>query len=212
MYRKSMLACYLSALFITGCGGSGGGGSTTPVTATPTTPVTPAASVGVFLDSAVAGLHYETETQTGVSNSAGEFNYVPGEIITFSIGDVVIGSALAAPVMTPLSLVPGAIDETHPVVINIVRLLLTLDTDGDPNNGIDISTLANDAAVGKIIDFEAVDFEAESGLIDLLRDFNGTPRLVGRDLAQQHFNGTLSEQSSWGKLTWGTGIWKKSTP
>jgi len=185
MYRKSMLACYLSALFITGCGGSGGG-STTPAAATPTTPVTPAASVGVFLDSAVAGLHYETETQTGVSNSAGEFNYVPGETITFSIGDVILGSALALPVMTPLNLVTGATDASHPVVNNIVRLLLTLDVDGNPENGIEISVEVNDAAVGQFIDFKADNFEADGGLVGLLRGFNGTRQLVGRGEKLQH--------------------------
>jgi len=119
MYRKSMLACYMSALFISGCGGSDGGA---PVAATPApTPVSPApvASVGVFLDSVVSGLRYDADTFSGVSNSAGEFNYNPGELITFSIGDVVIGSAIAAPVMTPLTLVEGATDEQYcALVIN----------------------------------------------------------------------------------------------
>ncbi len=209
MYSKKALAFYMSVLLISGCGGSDNGSNTAqPIT----TPAPVATSVGVFIDSAVSGLSYQTASQAGVSNSAGEFNYISGEIITFSIGDVVIGSALAAPVMTPLTLVPEAIDETHPEVTNIVRFLLTLDADGDPSNGIELTAEAVRAATGKTIDFSVADLAVVTGVVDLLNEFNGATELVGGAEAQRHFNETLSGRSSWGNLRWGTDVWKKSTP
>ncbi len=213
MYSKKALAFYMSVLLISGCGGSDNGSNTVQPVITPSpAPVPVATSVGVFIDSAVSGLSYQTASQVGVSNSAGEFNYIPGEIITFSIGDVVIGSALAESVMTPLSLVPEAIDETHPEVTNIVRFLLTLDADGDPANGIELTADAVQAATGKTIDFSVADLTAVSGVVDLLNEFSGATELVGDVEAQRHFNETLSGQSSWGSLRWGSDVWKKSTP
>jgi len=119
---------------LTACGGGGGGGGGDESTNLCTTTCT-----GIFVDDPVAGLHYETPTFSGTTNSAGEFDYLPGETVTFSIGGIVLGSAEAGPVVTPLTLVSGATDATDPVVTNIVRLLLTLDDDGNPDNGISIS-------------------------------------------------------------------------
>ncbi len=63
-----------------------GGGSDDP----PNPPVT--ASTGVFVDGVVVGLHYETPTFSGTTNNAGEYDFLPGETVTFSIGGVVLGS------------------------------------------------------------------------------------------------------------------------
>jgi len=66
-----------------------GGGSDDP----PSSPVT--ASTGVFVDGVVVGLHYETPTFSGTTNNAGEYDFLPGETVTFSIGGVVLGSTTA---------------------------------------------------------------------------------------------------------------------
>ena len=71
----------------------------------------------------------------------------------FFIGDIVIGGAAAASIMTPVSLVQGAADETNPTVTNIARFLQTLDNDGNPSNGITITTAVNNLAVGRTINF-----------------------------------------------------------
>ncbi|MEB3733367.1 hypothetical protein ULF88_02705 [Halopseudomonas pachastrellae] len=49
-------------------------------------------------------------------------------------------------VLTPLDLA-GSTDINDPVVINIARLLQTLDEDGNPDNGIVIPELATTAAL-----------------------------------------------------------------
>ena len=195
----SYLILAISFSLLSACGG---GGDSTPAAVT--------TSKGVFKDSTVAGLHYETATQSGTTNSAGEYEYLPGETVTFSLGGVVFGSATAGPLVTPLSLVPGAVDETNPVVTNIVRLLLTMDDDGDPNNGITITNATALAAVGQTIDFTAADFVGETtGLLAVLPS---TPALVETTAAQTHFAATLAAQSNWGSLSWGTGTWKAATP
>ena len=101
----------------------------------------PAAEVGVFVDAFVAGIGYRTQSQSGVTNERGEFNYLPGETVTFFIGDLVFPPVPAKGVVTPLDMAQ-TLDPASPMVLNIARLLQSLDTDGDPANGITISPAA----------------------------------------------------------------------
>ena len=71
--------------------------------------------------------------------SHGRFTFVPGETVTFSIGGIIIGATKVKPVITPVDLVTGALDENDPAVTNITRFLITLDEDNNPDNGITIS-------------------------------------------------------------------------
>lgn len=115
---------------LTGCGGGGAGANSS---ASPLT--------GVFLDSAVGGISYRTETQSGITNSKGEFQYIAGETVTFSIGKIDLPSAVAAATITPLTLA-GTSDVNNQKVSNILVLLQSLDQDGDPGNGITIPVAA----------------------------------------------------------------------
>ena len=119
------------------CGG--GGGSSNPT------------STGTFVDSPVINIGYRTETQNGVTNSRGEFNYFPGETVTFFIGDLEFPSIPAEQVVTPLDMADTD-DISHPIVINISRLLQSLDKDGNPSNGISITDISKQNAV--ILDFD----------------------------------------------------------
>ena len=119
------------------CGG--GGGSSNPT------------STGTFVDSPVINIGYRTETQNGVTNSRGEFNYFPGEMVTFFIGDLEFPSIPAEQVVTPLDMADTD-DISHPIVINISRLLQSLDKDGNPSNGISITDISKQNAV--ILDFD----------------------------------------------------------
>ena len=202
MCRVKLLTLSASVLLLSACGGGGGsdGGNITPP------------STGIFVDSPVAGLHYATPSRSGATNALGEYEYLPGETVTFSIGGIVLGSTPAGPVVTPLSLVSGAADASDPVVTNIVRLLMTLDDDGDAGNGIVISTAMAEAAVGHTVDFAAADFAADPGMSAFLPLLPGPPALVDATAAQAHFSATLATQSNWGTLAWGSGTWKSKTP
>jgi len=179
-------------LTLAACGGGGGGGD----------PVGSSNNTGYFVDSAVSGLSYVTSSGiTGVTDATGAFEYATGDTVTFSIGDVVIGEATGASLLTPVSLVPGATDETDTTVTNIARFLQSLDDDGDPNNGIMIDADVAIAAAGQSLDFSSANFDTDAGiLVEALRDAaygaGDTGTLVDAATAQAHLLGSLLCQYS----------------
>jgi hypothetical protein len=132
------------SVITSGCGGGGGGVDTSS-----SIPLVE----GVFIDSAVQGLEYETPTRNGITDAEGTFMYHEGDTIRFYIGDIMLGEAVASSMMTPIDLVDGATDETHPAVINMARFLQTIDEDMNPENGITITGAMSNAMIGHMIDF-----------------------------------------------------------
>lgn len=98
---------------------------------------------GVFYDDPVQGLEYETQTISGVTNKKGEFEYRPGETVTFSVGGLVIGAAPGDNRVTPAHLaieVGGHAKKLrNQKVTNIARFLQSLDSDSNVENGITIT-------------------------------------------------------------------------
>lgn len=131
MVRLPILLILVASLMGGGCGG--GGGDETPSDRQPTART----AEGQFKDANVAGLHYASGGQSGVTDSEGRFTYEVGEPVTFSLGGVVLGEAESKSVVTPIDLVERGSSSSVPV-LNIVQLLLLLDEDGDPFNGISI--------------------------------------------------------------------------
>lgn len=171
------------------CGGGGGGADSSP-------------AAGRFVDGPVEGLEWETPSGAGITDAAGTFFYRPGERIDFWIGDVWLGQAMAAPLLTPLDLVPGGADLDHPVAVNLARFLQTLDADGFPENGIRISPPVHAAAEALNIDFSsAVDmFDRTPALAALLAAAEaggafsgpGPPEVVSAESAMRHLAETLA--------------------
>lgn len=129
---------------LSACGGGGGSESSAPS----------GLNTGRFIDSPVKGISYETETQSGVTNADGEFKYKDGEIIRFSLGGIYLGASKASDVITPFDLMgTRPLDRESDIIstlkstsvtgfdraINIATLLQALDTDGQPENGIDLA-------------------------------------------------------------------------
>lgn len=172
------------SLFIYGCGGGGGsrgnGGDGNSLTIQ-----------GIFVDGPVEGLVYKTATLSGVTDVNGTFKYreqelevgqetiIIGEIITFSVGDIVLGHGIAKEIVTPVDLVDVAVEELdpeqNPRVTNISRFLISLDIDGDPDNGISISREIREACRGRSIDFNlsVADFETDPEVVSLFVTLNG---------------------------------------
>lgn len=178
--RAAMLAAtvLLAAALLSACGGGGGSGTTADGS--------PAVNEGVFLDSPVEGLHYRTETQSGLTDGQGRFTYRHGETIRFSIGDVVLGEAPAEPLMTPMHLAGEPLDEVtvdHPVVTNMARFIQSLDADADPENGITITREVMQEVSGRMIDFhQAVhDFETDAMVTMLFDTLNGLGMMHGQE-------------------------------
>ena len=109
MLNRLLLLAGLAVL-LSACGGSSPAGGGIPPGGGGTT----GTQQGEFLDSAVQGLRFITQSQSGTTDNNGRFNYRTGETISFYVGDILLGSAPAKDTMTPVDLVAGAIDETHP--------------------------------------------------------------------------------------------------
>lgn len=92
------------------------------------------AEPGHFVDANVSGLTYLTPTQGGTTGSEGQFWWLPGERIDFWVGRLPLGSALADRAVSPVDLFPGA-DLEDSRVLNVARLLQSLDGDGNPGFG-----------------------------------------------------------------------------
>jgi para-nitrobenzyl esterase len=143
---------------------------------------------GVFFDSPVTGLTYQitykNKTITAQTEAGGIFHYKDGLTITFSVGSLVLGSAIGKPVITPLDIVPDAASEEDQRVVNICVLLQTLDQDGNLNNGIqitpDISVLVS--AAGKINFNQTPNaFAADPNIKNLLATLNAASPVVFTD-------------------------------
>ena len=157
---------------------------------------------GVFIDSAVEGVTFITATQSGTTDSAGTFTYIPGEVVSFYIGDILIGSAEGQDMLTPLDFVPGAVDETDPQVTNILRFVQSLDSDNNPDNGITISAATAAAAIGQNLDFSAanINFVADAEALLTLLTAGAVNTLIDASTAQAHFvasiGGTVTTASA----------------
>ncbi|BBO92192.1 choice-of-anchor O protein [Desulfosarcina ovata] len=93
---------------------------------------------GHFIDSPVAGLSVQTPTYEGLTDVDGAFDYFPGEEVEIAIGSVELGYGVADHKTSPLDLYPLA-DTDDPRVINMARLLQSLDADASPKSGISIT-------------------------------------------------------------------------
>ncbi|WP_227105962.1 Lcl C-terminal domain-containing protein [Chromobacterium rhizoryzae] len=140
---------------------------------------------GVFVDSPVAGLDYDSGSYAGKTTADGEFHYLDGETVVFRIGQLELGRSLGAPQLTPLQLA-GSQNPMDPKVLRQVQLLLTLDEDGNPNNGIQIS--ADTAARFT----RSQSLEQAGELQTLLRQSGIVRRLVSVDRAARHFQLSLA--------------------
>lgn len=188
-----------SVVLLAACGGGGSGSTTTTTSgATDTTgvptgntgdTVTANLATGRFVDSAVEGLSYQTATQTGTTDSDGSFSYVPGEEITFSIGDIVLPEIRAEALITPLTVFStGNIGD--PRVINLSRLLQTLDADGDAENGLTITGSAVASATGLSIDFGSSNFD--NSVTNLVANSGSVnTQLIDGETALGHLQETL---------------------
>ena len=180
MGKKLAWAVISAAAVLAACGGGGGysGGSQ------------PTSYSGLFVDAATGGVGYTCGSSTGVTDQKGTFQYDAGSTCTFKIGGVALGSAAGAAVITPVTLVPGATNETNPVVINITRFLLSLDSGGNTNSMITIAPSVASALASSTLDFtNATAFDAQAQALVSLAYPGRT--LVAASVAQAHMGATL---------------------
>ena len=143
---------------------------------------------GRLVDAPVEGVDWRTATLSGVTGPDGEFRYRSGEQVSFAIGAIPLGEPVAGkPLVTPLDLVPqGTLDA--PAVINIARLLQSLDAQpGDDRitipAAVRAAAVASNPAVAATIRF--LDYHDNS------RFANSAAQLVATLTAEYPFTGVL---------------------
>ena len=193
MFRINLVTVFIAFCTIS-CGG-GNSDSSSPESVAPVVVVVaqPTVFTGIFLDSAVEGLSFTTTTNSGITNTLGEFSYQANENITFSIGDISLPAVAANSVLTPLDVMETD-DINHPSVVNVLRLLQSLDEDGLADNGIKIPEVALELAKGLTVDFASAEFENQvSGLIQGSGGVH--QQLISAEDAIYHFQMTLAALS-----------------
>jgi len=148
-------------------------------------------SDGHFVDSAVQGLEYAAGAATGNTDATGKFRFEKNTDVSFAVGDIDLGTAAPAGVMSPINLVLGAIDPTNPTVTNLARFLQTIDDDANPGNGIVITSAVLAAAVGQSVNFQqdVASFESDANVLSVVSALTtataaGNRSLVGESEAQ----------------------------
>ncbi len=129
----------------------------------------------------------------GVTNPLGEYDFLPGETVTFFIGDLVFPTVAASGTVTPLDLA-GTTDINNPKVVNMIRLLQTLDQDQNPVNGLAITDAAKAAATPVDFSLPVTAFENSAAVTTLITNAGQlTPvsNLVTAAAAQSHFQTQL---------------------
>ena len=177
-------------LCLAGCGGGdNGGGDIAPP---------PQPQTGVFIDGPIANIGYETESiKNGVTDAQGKYTYLPGETVTFFIGELKFPPVTATGVVTPLDLA-GTTDIANPTVVNIIRLLQTLDKDGNPDT-IEITEQAKSVATPVDFSLNVADFESSAAVTDLISNAGQDTtvmQLINADEAVQNFENGLNEAVS----------------
>lgn len=177
LFRLMAGPCTLGlTLALAGCGGSSNSSSDND---------SGEARTGQLGSLPVAGLGYQSETGSGTTNARGEFRYLPGEAVTFHIGDLTLGTAEGAETLDLTDFSEHADDLTDPLVTNLAILLQTLDHDGDLNNGIHISEAAagivSTHADQLVLDQTTSAFVASEAVTRLLADLNDGGEAVFND-------------------------------
>ncbi len=134
-YISSVVAAALVSTFMVGCSDSNDSEQTAEATE----------FNGIFVDSAVGGVSYACGTKSGVTDALGYFGpCLIGTTVSFSIGNVSLGEMTQTSnnIFTPSGLAAtngGTEEEQQEEANKIASLLLSLDTDGDPTNGVEIT-------------------------------------------------------------------------
>ncbi|GAB0056714.1 hypothetical protein SIID45300_01025 [Candidatus Magnetaquicoccaceae bacterium FCR-1] len=154
--------------------------------------------VGYFLDSAVGGITYYADDIEGQTDAQGRFTYHPGEKIVFKLGNLVLGQVLtgegASVIVTPVDLASGSTGTINDnILTNLLRLLQTLDSDGNPDNGITISPATIEHAQNLELDLTLAPdaFANNTQLKGLLAEV-GIPDLIPVEQAYSHFRDSLT--------------------
>jgi T1SS-143 domain-containing protein len=151
---------------------------------------------GIFVDGIVVGLDYQTSSGfSGRTDASGAFNYANGDMISFSIGSVLLGT-VSADAMADGKLFlqeiagVGLEDINNDYVENMAVLLQSIDNDDDAYNGIVIEDSVHTAFSDDEFDLATI---SKADLQEVLEKNGYEP--VDEDEAMQHVRDMITEHA-----------------
>ncbi len=131
---------------------------------------------GYFVGSRVSGLTYKGERFSGQTNCYGKFKYTKNSNVSFSIGDLVLGTTTGKTIITALDLFEDAEGLEDSRVNNMLVFLQTLDQNGDLNDGIQVTTEIADIVsnYAGLISFDqtTLNFASDTNIAALMDELN----------------------------------------
>ncbi|MBT8438125.1 MAG: hypothetical protein KJO91_00245, partial [Gammaproteobacteria bacterium] len=177
-----LLTIILPVILLQGC--FGGGSGKDPVAGLAT---------GKLRFSDVSGVTFETPTQQGVTGADGAFSYLPGEMVTFAVGDInngiILGTVPGAVNITAVQLT-GSSDPADVPAANLIQFISSLDEDREHLNGVTITQAVRLAAdtLATPLNFFADEATFQNQLADAVNHLFAIPRTPSRrDIALKNF-------------------------
>lgn len=180
--KTGAVLALLGSMLLAACSGGGGGTSEPQIT-----PAVTGSQTGILTDAAVQGVSYRTSSGvTGVTGANGQYNYNPGDTVQFTLGGLSLGNVTATGIISPIQLSGGDTNKLN----NLLVLFQSLDTDGNPSNGITIPA-ASAAAVSTTVNLSqsSATFasNANTGLVSAMNAGNITRSVTSLASATAHF-------------------------
>ncbi len=139
---------------------------------------------GSLADSPVKGVPYSTSSGlSGITDVNGVFKYKSGDSVTFNLGDYSF-TVPGRNYVTPLEVV-GTSNIEDLQVVNMVRLFIALDSDGNPDNGISVDS-SKASAITSSLNFNQNLSDFDSSLPTEI-----DTSVINETFAIEHFNETL---------------------
>ncbi len=127
----------------------------------------------------VVGLRYVTPTCSGFTDHHGTFEYQDGEVVTFLVGDVVLGTARGRGRLTVADIVArvdGNLTKlADPALTNIARFLQTLNESGNCDDGISLAPEIHPLVADRAIDFRYRPATLPGAPADPVQSFTADP-------------------------------------
>ena len=111
MVIRFLLVSILCGVYLSACGSGSSSGSSQGL------------QTGSFGLVPVAGLTFSTPTQSGVTDVEGSFNYMPGEVVTFSLGEVELGRATGARTLNVFDVAGSTVPTSRAHLLSQTRLV-----------------------------------------------------------------------------------------
>ncbi|WP_153912572.1 hypothetical protein [Shewanella sp. TC10] len=142
-----------------------------------------------FIDSEVAGLEFRCGDDSGLTDANGEFTFIENSSCNFKLGGFDIGTTSqlteADSIVTPYD-----IAETSEKGVKIASLLQTVNVNGDPDNGIDVTGFDGGVLPDNLLSLDDDEF------IEQLEESTGLVA-VSLDDAKEHLDNNVGQSKGY---------------